>query len=131
MTDYDDHEEPEERQTQHWCGRCPQRGQLLPARKGWLKCSECAGETIDAWGLTTGLTVRDYQAYASLAKQLRATRKQQRDCPHKRVTVSLRPYCSACGLVLDREHPLARAALKRLEGMKQTGSLAEVLGRVG
>jgi hypothetical protein len=77
----------------------------------------------------------DFLSLAERAKEAARLRKlqQQRACVHTAVTVSVRPYCSGCGLVLDREHPLARAALMRLEGMKreQVGSLAEVLGRVG
>lgn len=100
-----------------FCGLCPQRGRLLPLRRGALACVECAGITNDQWGATEGLAPGDYDAYASFAKQLRNTRRHQTECRHKNVMVSTRPWCSTCGLVVGREHPLRAAVLEVIERM--------------
>lgn len=117
------------------CAKCRylQRGRLLPARKGWLKCTECGHEVRDRWGLTEGLTPGDFASMAEFARQLRDMKRRHQECFHRRVTVATRPYCSDCGLVLSLDHPLAQRALKRIEGMQETatGPLAEALGKVG
>ncbi len=103
-----------------FCKRCPQGGRLLPQRKGKMVCVECGGTTPDVWGATEYLGQGDYNSFAQYTLQLRETRRAQRECKHERVMVALRPWCSECGLVLPKDHPLVMAALAKVEAMRQS-----------